>query len=75
MFRIEKGEYELEVFVKGQTVRVRPITNYLYIAFFCRTLARCEEFLAQQFCRENWGWDKRSMLENYFQERGWQVCS
>jgi len=73
MFRVAKAPYEMEVMVKDQTVRIRPVNKYLSLVG--RTLARCEEFLAQQFFQEQNAADKRGLMQSYFENRGWQICS
>lgn len=73
MFRVAKAPYEMEVVVRGETIRVRPVKKYLSLVG--RTLARCEEFLAQQFCLEQHAPDKNSLLQAYFRQRGWQICT
>ncbi len=73
MFRVAKAPYEMEVMVKDQMVRIRPVNKYLNLVG--RTLARCEEFLAQQFFQEQPTGDKHRLMQSYFENRGWQVCS
>lgn len=74
MFRVVKTPYELEVQVKEQSVRIKPVCQYLS-SLVGRTLARCEEFLAQQFFQQHPAADKFKLMKAYFENRGWQVCS
>ncbi|WP_132053929.1 hypothetical protein [Pseudocnuella soli] len=73
MFRVEKAPYEMEVMVKDETVRIRPGKKYLNLVG--RTLARCEEFLAQQFFKQHNVADKYRLMQAYFESRGWQVSA
>ncbi len=73
MFRAVKSSYELEVSLRGSVVRVKPLQANEERGFFLRTLARCEEFLAQVFLREHTTKDALSNLALHFKNRGWQV--
>ena len=71
MFRAVKKPLQVEVTLKGQTVRVKPVYKNSSEGLICRTMARCEEFLAQMFLQEQQG--NYHGLKSFFQQRGWRV--
>lgn len=73
MFRAVKSPYEMEVTLTGSTVHVKPLQADRDQGLIERTLARCEEFLAQVFLQEHASKDKLANLVLHFKNRGWQV--
>lgn len=73
MFRAIKFPYILEVSLKGSMVRVKPIQETKERGIVYRTLARCEEFMAQMFLQEQAPKKSLSNLAYHFKQRGWQV--
>lgn len=73
MFRAVKQPLQVEVSLKGEKVRVKPLANNEKEGLVCRTLARCEEFLAQVFLQEKAPRIPYAGLKSFFIQRGWQV--
>ena len=69
MFRAVKSPYEFEVTLKGNTVRVKPLGSQPSKGLIDRTLARCEEFLAQVFLQEQAPKVSIHNLAGYFRNR------
>lgn len=73
MFRAVKTPYQLEVQLKGGTVKVKSLNKNQERGLIERTLARCEEFMAQVFLQEHASQDRLSRLVTHFRNRGWQI--
>lgn len=73
MFRAVKQSYELEVRFDGKTVRVKTLAPQKTRSLFDRTLAHCEEFLAQVSLQEQKAKQGLAQLVLHFKNRGWQV--
>ena len=73
MFRAIKAHYMLEVTLKNGTVKVKPLQPDNDRGIIHRTLARCEEFLAQVALQEQASIINISNLVMHFKRRGWQV--
>lgn len=73
MFRAVKKPIQVEVTLRGEKVCVKPVAISESEKLLCRTLARCEEFLAQVFLQEKAPSVSYARLKNFFRQRGWQV--
>ena len=73
MFRAVKTNYTIEVTLKNGTVKVKPLQTGKERGIVHRTLARCEEFLAQVALQEGASIVDISNLILHFRTRGWQV--
>jgi hypothetical protein len=73
MFRAVKNPLEVEVTFDGQNVSVKPLHVTQAEGLVSRTLARCEEFLAQTFLQEQPHRDTYRSLVNFFKGRGWYI--
>ena len=73
MFRAVKKPLQVEVTLKGEKVLVKPIAMKETEKLVYRTLARCEEFLAQVFLQEKAPSVSYARLKSFFRQRGWQV--
>lgn len=73
MFRAVKPTCALDVLISGSTVRVIPARNAVERGLVQRTLARCEEFLAQVMLQNESAKDQLACLIRHFRSRGWQV--
>ena len=73
MFRALKSPLQVEVSLKGEKVMVKPIAINETEKLLYRTLARCEEFLAQVFLQEKAPAISYAGLKKFFRQRGWQV--
>lgn len=71
MFHAVKKPLQVEVSLIGETVRVKPLTNNSAEGLICRTMARCEEFLAQMFLQEKQV--SYAGLKYFFKQRGWRI--
>jgi hypothetical protein len=73
MFRAVKAHYTLEVTLKDGAVKVKPVQPNKERGIVHRTLARCEEFLAQVALQEEASITNITNLVLHFKRRGWQV--
>ena len=73
MFLAVKNPLQLEVTLRGEKVMVKPVTKSEAEKLVYRTLARCEEFLAQVFLQEKAPAVSYAKLKSFFRQRGWQV--
>ncbi len=73
MFRVIKFPYALEVTLKGSTVRIKPLQASQERGIIHRTLARCEEFMAQVALQEQASVFNIHNLVLHFKKRGWQI--
>lgn len=73
MFCAVKNPYRIVVSFDGQQVRVKPVDVDARQGLIYRTLARCEEFLAQVFLQERRPKDVFSGLVSFFRQRGWDI--
>jgi hypothetical protein len=73
MFRAVKKPLEVEVTFDGQKVHVKPLKIKQGESIVYRTLARCEEFLAQMFLQEQSSSVGHRGLVGFFQQRGWAI--
>jgi hypothetical protein len=73
MFCAVKNPYKVEVSFDGQQVHVKPLSVDARQGLVMRTLARCEEFLAQVFLQERRPKDVLKGLAHYFRQRGWDI--
>jgi hypothetical protein len=73
MFRAAKKPFEVEVSLNGKEVKVKALHNNVSDSLLYRTLARCEEFLAQVFLQEQQVKDAYPVLVRFFKGRGWNV--
>jgi hypothetical protein len=73
MFRAVKAHFMLEVTLKNGTVNVKPLQPDKERGIVHRTLARCEEFLAQVALQEQAPIINITNLVLHFKKRGWQV--
>jgi hypothetical protein len=72
MFRAVKNPFVIEVSSDGENVRVVPIKKTKEGIIY-RTIARCEEYLAQLFLKEQQPNNIISGLAGYFKQRGWSI--
>jgi hypothetical protein len=72
MFRAVKNPFVIEVSFDGENVRVVPVKKAKEGIIY-RTIARCEEYLAQLFIKEQNPINKISGLAGYFKQRGWSI--
>jgi hypothetical protein len=72
MFLAVKKPLQVEVSLIGETVRVKPLNTNKAEGIIYRTMARCEEFLAQMFLQEKEG--SYTGLKNFFKQRGWHIA-
>lgn len=73
MFRAVKQPLQVEVTLNGEKVRVKPVAIKETEKLLYRTIARCEEFLAQVFLQEKAPSVSYARLKSFFRQRGWQV--
>ena len=73
MFRAVKKPLTVEVTYDGEKVRVKPVKMKPEEGIVYRTLARCEEFLAQMFLQEQSASVAQPNLVGFFKQRGWAV--
>jgi hypothetical protein len=73
MFCAVKNPYRVVVSFDGRRVRVKPVGAGAREGLIYRTLARCEEFLAQVFLQERRPRDVSSGLIGFFRQRGWYI--
>ena len=73
MFCAVKKPYRVLVSFDGHQVRVKPVDADARQGLIYRTLARCEEFLAQVFVQERRPKDVFSSLITFFRQRGWDI--
>lgn len=73
MFRAVKKPFEVEVYLKGEEVKIKPLHLTAQQSLLYRTLARCEEFLAQVFLQEQQVKDPYPVLISFFKGRGWSI--
>ena len=73
MFCAVKNPYRVRVSFDGDKVRVKPVGTDAREGLIYRTLARCEEFLAQVFLQERRPKDVFSGLTSFFRQRGWDI--
>lgn len=73
MFCAVKNPYRVQVSFDGRQVRVKPVDIDAREGLIYRTLARCEEFLAQVFVQERRPKDVFSSLIAFFRQRGWDI--
>ena len=73
MFRAVKKPLEIEVTYDGEKVRVKPLRVKPGEGIVHRTLARCEEFLAQVFLQEQAAPVPYPRLVGFFKQRGWAI--
>ena len=71
MFRAIKQPLQVEVSLIGETVRVKPLLKNNTEGIIHRTMARCEEFLAQMFIQERQV--SYAGLKHFFKQRGWHI--
>ncbi|MBA2328994.1 MAG: hypothetical protein H0V91_05185 [Flavisolibacter sp.] len=67
-----KNPFVIEVSFDGENVRVVPIKKTKEGIIY-RTIARCEEYLAQLFLKEQQPNNIISGLAGYFKQRGWSI--
>lgn len=73
MFRAAKNPFEVEVYLNGQEVKIKPLHVNAQQSLLYRTLARCEEFLAQVFLQEQQVKDPYPVLISFLKGRGWSI--
>ena len=73
MFHAVKKPLQVEVSLRGEKVIVKPIGISETEKLLYRTMARCEEFLAQVFLQEKAPVVSYAGLKNFFKQRGWKV--
>jgi len=73
MFLAVKKPLQVEVSLKGKKVLVKPVGISETEKLVYRTLARCEEFLAQVFLQEKAPVVSYAGLKSFFRQRGWKV--
>ena len=73
MFRAVKTPLQVEVSLRGEKVLVKPVGIVETEKLLYRTLARCEEFLAQVFLQEHASVFSYDRLKSFFKQRGWKV--
>ena len=73
MFCAVKNPYKVAVSFDGEQVRVKPLNATSSEGLVYRTLARCEEFLAQVFLQERRPKDAIKGLTAFFRQRGWDI--
>lgn len=73
MFCAEKSPYRVEVSFDGKQVHVKPLEVDERKGLVSRTLARCEEFMAQVFLQERRPKDALMDLTHFFRQRGWNI--
>ncbi|MGV3657412.1 MAG: hypothetical protein ACO1NX_05640 [Chitinophagaceae bacterium] len=73
MFLAVKNPLQLEVTLRGEKVMVKPVTKSEAEKLVYRTLARCEEFLAQVFLQVKASFVSYEKHKSFFWQRGWQV--
>lgn len=71
MFHAMKKPLQVEVSLVGKTVRVKPLSTDSTEGIIYRTMARCEEFLAQMFVQERQV--SYAGLKSFFKQRGWRI--
>jgi hypothetical protein len=74
MFRAVKNPLEVEVTFDGRQVRVKPVKVKSGDGVVGRTLARCEEFMAQVFLSEQKVPVSYARLVDFFKGRGWAIA-
>lgn len=74
MFCAVKNPYRVEVSFDGKQVHVKPVAVDERKGLVSRTLARCEEFLAQAFLQERRPKDALMSLTHFFRQRGWDIA-
>jgi hypothetical protein len=73
MFCAEKNPYRVKVSFDGKQVHVSPMGVDERKGLVSRTLARCEEFMAQVFLQERRPKDALMDLTHFFRQRGWNI--
>lgn len=73
MFCAVKNPYRVKVSFDGKQVHVMPIGADERKGLVSRTLARCEEFMAQVFLQERRPKDALMGLTHFFRQRGWDI--
>jgi len=73
MFFAVKNPYRVAVSFDGNKVHVKPVGAGTREGLIYRTLARCEEFLAQVFLQERRPKDVFGGLTSFFRQRGWDI--
>lgn len=73
MFCAVKNPYRVKVSFDGEQVHVMPLGADERKGLVSRTLARCEEFMAQVFLQERRPKDALMGLTQFFRQRGWDI--